>query len=227
MTAMAGLILIQSVKLQAAAPATQPAPAAKLDFRIAAEIGQGDKPVDNLLPRKLADELIRQLNDKGPQGQYDRPSGFDWFDATDTDTERLVSGVYKNQRYLLLMTSEPYTMLAEHDGRRTWGFKDVYLSKNQMEQTCIGFEFDATGAEQFGKLTETNLERCLAVLVDGKVIAVPKINTKIGDRGIIEGGRNGYDPATAKRLVDALRQGMPSVPSSPAAAEPPASGPRP
>ncbi|HEY8667634.1 MAG TPA: sigma-70 family RNA polymerase sigma factor [Tepidisphaeraceae bacterium] len=189
-------------------PATQSASSGKLDFRIAAEVGEGDKPTGNLLPRNLAEQMIRLLKDQGPQGAYERPSGFDWFEATDTGVARLVSGTYENRRYVLLMNREPYTMLAEQDGRRTWGLKRVYLTKDNQEHTAIGFDFDAAGAERFGKLTETSLNRPLAILIDGKVVSAPKIMSKITGGGDIDPG-NGLSPDKAQDIVAALAKGMP------------------
>jgi hypothetical protein len=193
------------------------APPATLDFRIAAEIGKDDKPVDNLIPRKLAEELIRQLRDKGPQGKYDRPGGFDWFEATVSDADQFVSGVYENRHYVLLTTSEPFTMLAEQNGRRTWGLENAYLDTAWAGTTAVGIEFDANGFQQLGHLTAANIHRSLAILIDGKVVGIPKINSEIGCRAIIEGGPKGFDPATAKRIAASLRKGMPPVKSEPGA----------
>ncbi len=185
---------------------SQPPTSAKLDFRIAAEIGQEDKPTGNLLPRKLADELIRLLSDRGPRAQFDRPENFDWFETTDGEDRGAVSGVYENRRYLLLMKSRRYTMLAEQEGRRTWGLKSATLVKNDRGLTAIDFEFDAAGAEQFGTLTETNLKRPLAILFGGKVISVAKIMAKITVSVTIIGGSKGFDTGDAAQIIKALRE---------------------
>jgi preprotein translocase subunit SecD len=104
-------------------------------------------------------------------------------------------------------------MLAGKPGRHTWGLKRAYLDQDDEGQIAIGFELDAVGTERFGKLTESNLDRPLAMLIDGKVISAPTIRSKITHTAMIAGGLDGFDPAWARQVAEALTQGMPPAPS--------------
>ena len=188
--------------------ATQPA--ATLDFRIAAEIGAGEKVEGNRIPASMIGSLVGLLAEQGPAGGYDLPAGFAWFEVGDADFPHgAISGSYEDKRYILLMTIDPFIMLANENGRRAWGLKRVFLTEDSLANTAIGFELDSAGAERFGKLTEGNLDRPGAVLVDGKVVSIAVIRSKMAGSGIIPGGRDGFDPAVARQMVEAFAKGMP------------------
>ena len=53
---------------------------------------------------------------------------------------------------------------------------------------AVGFEFGREGRDRFWDLTSKNVNRPLAIVLDGKVVSTPVIRGPIGDRGIIEGG---------------------------------------
>ena len=52
----------------------------------------------------------------------------------------------------------------------------------------VSFRFDTLGGQQFGRTTQENSRRFLAIVLDGKVISAPRINEPIlGGSGIITG----------------------------------------
>ena len=58
----------------------------------------------------------------------------------------------------------------------------------QDGQPVVSFTFNALGGKKFGKVTTENVNRSLAIVLDGKVISAPNINSPIlGGRGIITG----------------------------------------
>ncbi|MDV7338777.1 protein translocase subunit SecD [Terasakiella sp. A23] len=58
----------------------------------------------------------------------------------------------------------------------------------QDGQPVVSFTFNSLGAKKFGKVTSNNVNRSLAVVLDGKVISAPNINSPIlGGSGIITG----------------------------------------
>lgn len=95
----------------------------------------------------------------------------------------------------------------------------------------VGFSLRAEGAARFGQKTEQNIGRSLAVVLDGKIKEVARIESRIDDRGRITGGFNqqssgdlalvlraGALPASIKYLeertvgpslgADSIRQGV-------------------
>jgi len=69
----------------------------------------------------------------------------------------------------------------------------------------VSFRFDAVGAKKFGNATAKNVGRLFAIVLDGKVISAPEIQSPIlGGSGIITGG---FSVQTANDLSVLLRAG--------------------
>ncbi len=68
----------------------------------------------------------------------------------------------------------------------------------------VDFGWDQTGADIFGALTEANIQRPLAILLDGEVYSAPNINSRISRRGQITGG---FSSQEAADLAIILRAG--------------------
>src|SRR6185369_11668010 len=60
------------------------------------------------------------------------------------------------------------------------------------------------GAQKFGELTGANINKPLAIVLDGRVVSAPNIHSKITDRGQIEGG---FTQQQAEDLSTVLRSG--------------------
>ncbi|MFQ5957699.1 MAG: preprotein translocase subunit SecD, partial [Candidatus Brocadiales bacterium] len=81
--------------------------------------------------------------------------------------------------------------------------EDWYLVRNKIElsgeslarvypdrknvQPVVGFEFNTEGKAKFGQLTERNIGKPLAIILDGILYSAPVIRERIPGRGIIEG----------------------------------------
>jgi SecD/SecF fusion protein len=97
---------------------------------------------------------------------------------------------------------------------------DWYLVGNKIEITgehltrvfpdrkdirpVIGFEFDQAGRSKFGRLTERNIGKLLAIILDGTLYSAPKINERIPGRGIIEGD---FTQEEVNDLIAVMRAG--------------------
>lgn len=77
---------------------------------------------------------------------------------------------------------------------------------DQFHKPVVDFELDREGGEIFGKLTGANINKPLAILLDGRVESAPNIRSKIRDRGQITLGGNAtfFD---AKDMATILRAG--------------------
>ena len=72
-------------------------------------------------------------------------------------------------------------------------------------QPVVEFSFNALGARKFGEITQANIGKRFAVVLDGKVITAPVIRSAIlGGRGIIEGN---FTVESANELAILLRAG--------------------
>ena len=75
----------------------------------------------------------------------------------------------------------------------------------QDNQPVVSFRFDTSGGKKFGKITQENVGRPFAIVLDGKVISAPRINEPIlGGSGIISGN---FSSETARDLALLLRAG--------------------
>jgi preprotein translocase subunit SecD len=69
----------------------------------------------------------------------------------------------------------------------------------------VNFRFNVAGAQAFGRATTENVGRLFAIVLDGRVISAPRINTPIqGGAGFIEGN---FTAETATDLATLLRSG--------------------
>jgi protein-export membrane protein SecD len=81
----------------------------------------------------------------------------------------------------------------------------VDFNQNQFGQPMIAFELTKDGADNFAKLTEENVNRRLAIVLDGVVQSAPVIKGRIGGgRGVIEGQ---FTKDEAVNLALVLRSG--------------------
>ncbi|WP_421729313.1 protein translocase subunit SecD [Brevundimonas sp.] len=79
------------------------------------------------------------------------------------------------------------------------------VDSDQAGRPAIGFRFDGVGARRFGEATAANIGKPFAIILDGKVISAPRINSAItGGSGIIEGD---FSIQTASEMVNLLNGG--------------------
>lgn len=75
----------------------------------------------------------------------------------------------------------------------------------QEGQPVVSFRFDTAGGRKFADITQNNVGKPFAIVLDGKVISAPRINSPIlGGSGIIEGG---FTVESATNLAVLLRAG--------------------
>jgi preprotein translocase subunit SecD len=78
----------------------------------------------------------------------------------------------------------------------------------QTRQFAVAFEFKAERMASFEAFTGKHVGESLAIIIDGKVISSPKINSKLPGMGVISGGgAAGFTEAEAKDLAAILGAG--------------------
>ena len=82
--------------------------------------------------------------------------------------------------------------------------KNARPSLGDFQQPVVQFTFSPEGGDAFGRLTGANVGRGLAIVLDGKVVSAPRINSRIEDQGVIEGQ---FTQQEVQDLVTKLRSG--------------------
>jgi len=79
-------------------------------------------------------------------------------------------------------------LLLETEGALTGGIlSDAWVEAGEMGLPEVSFRLNKEGAKAFGRLTGTNINRRLAIVLDGKVQSAPVIQSRITDAGRITG----------------------------------------
>ncbi len=77
-------------------------------------------------------------------------------------------------------------------------------SQGRIGEPVVTFQLTAEGSRFFGEATAANIGRGLAIVLDNEVISAPRINARITDSGVIEGG---FSQQEVIDLVNNLRSG--------------------
>jgi len=73
----------------------------------------------------------------------------------------------------------------------------------ELRGVALEFRFTRAGQKKLAKLTEEHLNKPLAILVDGSVIAAPIIRSKLTDRAVISGK---FKRAELERIAKSLNE---------------------
>lgn len=82
--------------------------------------------------------------------------------------------------------------------------KNARPALGQFSDPIVEFSLTPTGAEAFGRLTGENVGAGLAIVLDGRVVSAPRINSQIRDSGMIEGS---FTQQEAQDLSTVLKSG--------------------
>jgi protein-export membrane protein SecD len=133
----------------------------------------------------------------------DRYHATDYVDANGNTKEPLPDGVelmYDHDTKEPMLIESPLLMTGD-----MLATANVDFSGNQFGQPEIAFELTSAGEGLFASLTEENVGRRMAIILDGVVQSAPVIKGRIGGgRGVIEGQ---FTVDEAKDLALVLRSG--------------------
>lgn len=82
--------------------------------------------------------------------------------------------------------------------------KDAYVTTDDFGQRKIILTFNDKGSKQFGDVTSKNIDRLLAIILDGKLYSAPKINSAIWGNAEISGD---FSREEANGVANALKSG--------------------
>lgn len=83
-------------------------------------------------------------------------------------------------------------------------FKTARPGRGRLNEPIVEFSVKPEASPAFAEATGANIGSLLAIVLDGRVVAAPKINARISESGIIEGG---FTEEGAEDLVIMLRSG--------------------
>jgi preprotein translocase subunit SecD len=86
---------------------------------------------------------------------------------------------------------------------------DARVQFDRQQRPVVGFQFNAEGGKIFGELTEKNVGKPLAIVLDKQVYSAPQIRERIGSQGQIEGR---FTSQQAADLAVVLRSGSLAIP---------------
>lgn len=91
--------------------------------------------------------------------------------------------------------------------------ENAFPTRDGMGRPAVGFEFKADAGDKFGRFTQNNVDKYMAISLDKKIISCPVIKSAIwGGKGIIEGGNFTVQGATL--LANQIKGGALPVPVS-------------
>jgi SecD/SecF fusion protein len=99
------------------------------------------------------------------------------------------------------------------EGRDAWVFtgKDLamvgYDTDPQTGYPAVHFETTTEKRTAFGEFTGTNIDRGMAIVMNGEIITLATINGRLPGSGIITGGGRGFTPKEVNDLISVLRSG--------------------
>ncbi|HBS28131.1 MAG TPA: protein translocase subunit SecD [Phycisphaerales bacterium] len=157
-------------------------------------------------PGELADEarLRQELRERGPTGVQSPTTVWlpinsvdTWYDRA-SDFRALVENpqAYFAQRYRLvaeerggqffvLLKDEPGMRLTSAEG--DWALTGAFATVDQLGRPAVAFRMDPRGGALLGALTEANLDRNMAIVLDDEVYSAPNLLSRISTSGQISG----------------------------------------
>ena len=120
-----------------------------------------------------------------------------------SSAHRIVAGEYGGEFYVLLWDRDDYTLTRS---KPNWALAGV-RSTVQDGYPAIGFEMNGPGAKYLGRLTDDNLKRQMAIVLDDQVYSAPTIQSRISKSGVISGGRGGFSQQELTYLKRTLKAG--------------------
>ncbi len=151
-------------------------------------------------PDEFAD-YIKRLEEKGPRV---RPEDeFAWYEVQKEDAIKAgIKRQWGGKWWVLAYYKDPMKVL--DNSRPDWKLTEAYPTRDANGMPAVGFEFNDVGASYFLELTRNNLKRYLCIVLDGKAISAPMIQSAISKRGIITGK---FTDEEIKYLVSTLNAG--------------------
>ena len=97
----------------------------------------------------------------------------------------LVGGSYDGRVYLLLYTTPDRSLT--HSGGKPWSIERASRGVDELGRTSVSFKLDQSGGQEMSRLTGPNVQKPMAIVLDGQVYTAPTLQSRIGGSGQITG----------------------------------------
>jgi len=104
--------------------------------------------------------------------------------------------------YWMLAYRAPGMQLTEQEG--DWSLASAFQGVDELGRPAINFTMDTLGAQRLGRLTERNVGRQMAILLDDEVYTAPNLRSRIANSGQITGS---FSPEEIRYIVRVLSAG--------------------
>jgi SecD/SecF fusion protein len=173
----------------------------------------------------MADQLRRQLLERGPRATagedmvwlpIDDPRRF-----ADTTAERealakdpqgflagrgLIGADYGGEAYILMWNTDDKSM-AKRPSQSGWGLRNVGATVDNNFFPAVAFTLNPIGAQLMSRMSGANIRRQMGIVLDGRVISTPTIQSKLASNVMISGGTGGFTGAEQNYLIRTLQAG--------------------
>jgi len=186
-----------------------------LEFRLLPTLGHPEINTDRM------NDYIQKLKTKGPK--YASDNDYIWCEVENIDewtmldengrsliTVRdeqknpVIIGSFANKFYVLA-SNDPEQIMIHSGAKKQWSLKEASPgTEPRTGSRAVDFSLDDKGGIKFGRITGRNIGRPLCILLDGKAVSAPKINSRITTRGQITGN---YTETQQRDLVNKLNAG--------------------
>ncbi len=171
-----------------------------------------------------AQEYRDELRTRGPRAVGDKP--WRWFVIDNPErfaggdkkeyeslvespeayfTSRGMIGAEYAGNYFVLLGNRKDSSIRREDGN--WALTQVYATRDDMNFSAIGFTLNTVGGQLMNALTAANLQKPMAITLDGRVLSAPTIQARISDSGIITGGQGGFSQREMQYMLNTLGAG--------------------
>ncbi len=138
---------------------------------------------------------------------FEKSGGKDlgWYASVMEEKNQLITREVDGRAEVLLWKTADKSLVAAGPKEKPWRVIKVSVIAEPDKPGRIGVVFDVEGGRRMRQLTAANIDRRLAVLVDGRVVACPIIHMPMGERVEITGN---FTKADLNRIATAVQAGM-------------------
>jgi preprotein translocase subunit SecD len=156
--------------------------------------------------RAIADQMHADLAREGPDSPVLRNTTLRFFQVDHPDEfhgPKDLLRSYGDQVLVLCYITADKSMV-HTPGSKDWSVAEAERGYDQNNRPVVSFTLDSTGSKLFGDLTGGNLKRQLAVILDGKLMTAPTLQSRIEGQGQISGD---FSEADIDYIIRILRAG--------------------
>jgi preprotein translocase subunit SecD len=174
--------------------------------------GVGEHEIIVQFPGLDDPEEVKRILQKPAFLELKLVQGTDWYTSKESALKQYNGTLPSNLELLESQKAENngnkvYWLVNKVAGVTGRELKSASGTRDENGRPAVSFNLNASGAEKFGRLTEQNIGRLLAIVLDGQVVSAPRLNSRITDTGIITGGGAGFSQEEVRELALVLRSG--------------------